>query len=95
MSQLKALQKVRKTHFGTHWIAANALNPCLPNVKNLVIAKTIKFKVIHFIHLHPKYSHPCNKNTKVQGMFMNRASEKYGEFERGLLQYIAIVAPII
>jgi hypothetical protein len=28
-------------------------------------------------------------------MFMNRASEKYGEFERGLLIYITIVAPII
>jgi hypothetical protein len=42
---VKALEKVGKTRFGTHWSAANALDPCLPNVRNLVIAKTIKFKV--------------------------------------------------
>lgn len=42
---VKALKKVGKTRFGTHWTAANALDPCLPYVRNLVIAKTIKFKV--------------------------------------------------
>jgi len=29
---VKALQKIGKTQFGTHWMAANALDPCLPNV---------------------------------------------------------------
>jgi hypothetical protein len=42
---VKALQKIGKTRFGTHWMAANALDPCLPNVRNLVTSKKIKFKV--------------------------------------------------
>ena len=29
---VKALQKIGKTRFGTHWMAANALDPCLPNI---------------------------------------------------------------
>jgi hypothetical protein len=32
---------------------------------------------------------------KVQGMFMNRASSNYNKFERALLQYVNIVAPVI
>ncbi|KAG1891136.1 ribonuclease H-like domain-containing protein [Suillus subluteus] len=75
---VKALEKIGKTRFGTYWTAANALDPCLPHIRNLVVAKSIKFK-----------------NTKIQGMFMNRASGKYGEFEQSILQYITIVAPII
>lgn len=43
---VKALQKIGKTRFGTHWMAANALDPCLPNVRNLVTSEKIKFKVI-------------------------------------------------
>jgi hypothetical protein len=35
------------------------------------------------------------QNTKVQDMFMNRASGKYSIFEQTLLQYINIIAPII
>jgi hypothetical protein len=42
---VKALQKIGKTRFRTHWTAANALDPCLPNIQNLVLTKTIKFKV--------------------------------------------------
>jgi hypothetical protein len=42
---VKALQKIGKTRFGTHWTAANALDPCLPNIRNLVANKVIKFKV--------------------------------------------------
>jgi len=29
---VKVLQKIGKTHFGTHWTAANALDPCLPHM---------------------------------------------------------------
>jgi hypothetical protein len=43
---VKALQKIGKTRFGTHWTAANALDPCLPNIRNLVVTKMIKFKVL-------------------------------------------------
>jgi hypothetical protein len=42
---VKALQKIGKTRFGTHWTAANALDPCLGNIRQLVIEKTIRFKV--------------------------------------------------
>lgn len=42
---VKALQKIGKTRFGTHWTAANALDPCLGNIRQLVIDKTIRFKV--------------------------------------------------
>ncbi|KAF8153915.1 ribonuclease H-like domain-containing protein [Crassisporium funariophilum] len=41
---VNALQKIGKTRFGTHWLAANAIDPCLPFIRDLVIAKTIKFK---------------------------------------------------
>ncbi|KAG2079898.1 ribonuclease H-like domain-containing protein [Suillus cothurnatus] len=75
---VKALEKIGKTRFRTYWTAANALDPCLPHIRNLVVAKSIKFK-----------------NTKIQGMFMNRASGKYSKFEQSILQYITIVAPII
>ncbi|KAF8817235.1 hypothetical protein BYT27DRAFT_7075277 [Phlegmacium glaucopus] len=42
---VNALQKVGKTRFGTHWLAAVAIDPCLPFIRDLVITKTIKFKV--------------------------------------------------
>ena len=46
ISSIKALQKIGKTRFGTHWTAANGLsNPCLSNIRQLVINKTIHFKV--------------------------------------------------
>ena len=35
---VKALQKVGKTRFGTHWTAACALDPCLPYIRNLVFS---------------------------------------------------------
>jgi hypothetical protein len=41
---VKALQKIGKTRFGTHWNAANALDPCLGNIRQLVIDRTIHFK---------------------------------------------------
>ena len=48
---VKALQKIGKTRFGTHWMAANALDPCLPNIRNLVTYKKIKFKVtLHLLN---------------------------------------------
>ena len=43
---VNALQKIGKTRFGTYWMAANALDPCLPSIRSLVIAGTIKFKVV-------------------------------------------------
>ncbi|KAG0700235.1 ribonuclease H-like domain-containing protein, partial [Suillus ampliporus] len=93
---VKALQKIGKTRFGTHWTAANALDPCLPNIRNLVGLRAIKFKVRLNLAKWPlKTTDICHKNTKIQGMFMNRASGKYNEFEQILLQYITIVAPII
>lgn len=42
---VRALQKIGTTRFGTHWSAANALDPCLSSISNLVIAKKFKFKV--------------------------------------------------
>jgi hypothetical protein len=41
----KALQKIGRTRFGTHWMASTSLDPCLGNVCNLVISRKIKFKV--------------------------------------------------
>lgn len=43
---VKVLKKIGKTRFGAHWTGANALNPCLPNIRNLVVSKEIKFKVM-------------------------------------------------
>lgn len=43
--RIKALQKVGKTRFGTYWTSANALDPCLPHIRSLVVNKEIKFKV--------------------------------------------------
>jgi len=42
---VNSLQKIGKTRFGTHWLAAIAIDPCLPFIRDLVISKTIKFKV--------------------------------------------------
>ena len=42
---VNALQKIGKTRFGTHWLASVAIDPCLPFIRDLVIAKTIKFQV--------------------------------------------------
>lgn len=41
---VNGLQKVGKTRFGTHWMAATALDPCLLAIRELVTIKTIKFK---------------------------------------------------
>ena len=41
---VKALQKIGKTRFSTHWTATNALDPCLGNIRQLVMNKTIHFK---------------------------------------------------
>jgi hypothetical protein len=41
----KALQKVGKTRFGTHWSACNSLDPCLPGIRKLVGEGAIKFSV--------------------------------------------------
>ncbi|RDB28214.1 hypothetical protein Hypma_001371 [Hypsizygus marmoreus] len=75
---VKALQKIGKTRFGTHWMASTALDPCLPSIRKLVIEKEVKFK-----------------NTRVQGMFINRASGKYNDFEASMLRYNTIVGPFI
>jgi len=42
---VNSLQKIGKTRFGTQWLAAVAIDPCLPFIRDLVITKTIKFKV--------------------------------------------------
>jgi len=42
---VNGLQKIGKTRFGTYWLACTALDPCLLPIRNLVIDKTIKFKV--------------------------------------------------
>jgi len=44
-SQLPAIQKIGKTWFSTHWLAANSVKECLPRIWELVQAKEIKFKV--------------------------------------------------
>jgi len=43
--EIKKLQKVGGTQFGTHWTAAATLQPCLANIRTLAEMKTIKFKV--------------------------------------------------
>jgi hypothetical protein len=48
---VNGLQKIGKTRFGTYWLVCNALDPCLLAICNLVIDKTIKFKVSLSIHL--------------------------------------------
>jgi len=42
---VKALQKIGKTRFGTYWMAATSLEPCLPAIRKLVEEGVIKFKV--------------------------------------------------
>lgn len=42
---VKALQKVGKTRFGTHWTAAAALDPCMQAIRKLVENGEVKFKV--------------------------------------------------
>jgi hypothetical protein len=42
---VNALQKIGKTHFRTHWMAVNALDPCLSSIQSLVLAGKIEFKV--------------------------------------------------
>ena len=39
------LQKIGKTHFGTHWSGANSLEKSLPQAWNLMQSSTIKIKV--------------------------------------------------
>lgn len=53
---VNALQKIGKTRFGTYWLAATSLEPCLPFIRDLVMAKTIKFKVSHFTSVLPQLS---------------------------------------
>jgi hypothetical protein len=43
-SPVNALQKIGKTRFGTHWLAAVAIDPCLPVIRDLVIAKLLNSK---------------------------------------------------
>lgn len=45
---LPAIQKIGKTRFGTHWLAANSVKECLPRIRDLVQAKEIKFKVCKY-----------------------------------------------
>ena len=42
---VKALQKIGKTRFGTYWMAATSLEPCLPTIRKLVVEGVFKFKV--------------------------------------------------
>lgn len=41
--KLNAIQKIGKTRFGTHWLAAHSVVQCLSNIRDLVRAKEIKF----------------------------------------------------
>jgi hypothetical protein len=54
---VKALQKIGKTQFGTHWTAAKTLDPCLGNIRKLVIEKTIHFKASIIKLCLTKYAH--------------------------------------
>jgi len=95
-SPVNSLQKIGKTRFRTHWLAAVAIDPCLPFIRNLVILKTIKFKV-SFISLPVKTNTliHCPQNTQVQGLFANKFNRKYNDFGEDLLRYSTIVAPLI
>lgn len=44
--KVNMLQKIGKTRFGTHWLAAVSLEQCFPNIRHLVESKDIKFKVM-------------------------------------------------
>jgi hypothetical protein len=92
---VNSLQKIGKTRFGTHWLAAVAIDPCLPFIRQLVIAKTIKFKV-RKIHDYQRFLTALYvKNTQVQGLFANKFNRKYNDFEEDLLRYSTVVAPLI
>ena len=47
--KVNMLQKIGKTRFGTHWLAAVSLEQCFPNICHLVESKDIKFKVMTFV----------------------------------------------
>lgn len=44
-NKLLALKKIGKTRFGSTWSSADLVLPALPRIRELVIAKEIKFKV--------------------------------------------------
>lgn len=46
---LKAFQKIGRTRFGTHWMAATSLDPTLESIRKLVMNGTMKFKVCRHI----------------------------------------------
>ena len=48
---LKALQTIGKTRFGTHWLAAQSLEPCLQQIQKLVSKGEVKFKVHSYFQL--------------------------------------------
>ncbi|KAM6488823.1 Ribonuclease H-like domain containing protein [Amanita muscaria] len=75
---LKALQTIGKTRFGTYWLAAQSLEPCLQQIQKLVSKGEVKFK-----------------NEIVQGMFLNKGTGHYSQFEKSLLHYLHIVEPFI
>ncbi|KAF9521628.1 hypothetical protein CPB83DRAFT_900472 [Crepidotus variabilis] len=41
---VKMLQKIGKTRFGTHWLGATSVEPCLSSLRKVVEKKIIKFK---------------------------------------------------
>jgi hypothetical protein len=43
---IKALQKIGKTRFGTHWTSGVAMDQALPNIRHMVLTGVIKFKVM-------------------------------------------------
>ena len=50
---IKALQKIGKTCFRTHWTAANSLDPCLPHMWNLVISQKFLIKYYEYSFYYP------------------------------------------
>ena len=94
---LKALQTIGKTRFGTYWLAAQSLEPCLQQIQKLVSKGEVKFKVCpYFRHYDATVTDTATlKNEIVQGMFMNKGTGHYSQFERSLLHYLHIVEPFI
>ena len=93
---VNSLQKIGKTRFGTYWLAAVAIDQCLLYIRQLVMAKTIKFKVSPTSN-YSGFNLPLSyvKNTNVQGLFSNKFNRRYNDFNEDLLRYSTVVAPLI
>lgn len=91
---LLALKKIGKTRFGSTWSSADSILPAMPRIRELVIAKEIKFKVCSLLPICAISDDDTSQDKPLQALFSSRFSIEYRQLELGLLQYTTIGEPI-